>query len=129
ESVWRRPSGHGDWSAPLAQPALKRLTADRPASRTRSVIYDWGGKVRESGQVGGRAYAPKRYSTHRFGWDGGSNGHPNGRGNAFLVLSGRYDGRDQIKKHNNNTSGVAQQNASRIWPETRSIGRSTTFDR
>src|SRR5215475_2354608 len=93
------------------------------------VIYDWGGKVRKSGQVGGRAHASKRYSTHSFVWDGGSNGHPNGRGDAFLVLSGRYDGRDQIKKHNNNTSGVAQQNASRIWPETRSIGRSTTFDR
>jgi len=38
--------------------------------------------------------------------------------------------RDQTKKHNNKTSGVAKQNASKISPETRSIGRrSTTFDK
>jgi hypothetical protein len=36
------------------------------------------------------------------------------------------DPRDQTRKHNNSTNGAAQQNASKISPETRSIGRPFT---
>ena len=75
-------------SASLVRRVKSLYGTQGPANRYLGlVIYDWGGKLRKSEQVGGRAHAPKRYSTHSFVWDGGGNGHPNCRGDAFLVLN------------------------------------------
>ena len=112
---------------------LRKKTAMEPEAPLIAIwgvaIYHWGGKLRKSEQVGGRAHAPKRCSTHSFVWYGGGDDHLDRCGDAFLVL--KLSSAQLIIERtpyatsleNAKTSGAAQQNTSMTWAVMRSIGR------